>query len=234
MIRALIVSSFIATTAFAAPQFFPSQNDLFSLVPGDELEARFRADRNNWDTRLEFDGDPGPTEVTGNVNQPGNLSQLENQRFSFDLSYELATGIATWTITPLTGGGSTSVLTQDIGSFTGTNVVQLFTSGSRGSVTLDNVFYNSASDNLAFPNVDTRPSAEGGPTFAETFLFFGNDADITTADFSLSGNLEFGSFTNNNPSEGSKITAKLRNGFLVPEPASLLLLAIGALAIRRR
>ncbi len=84
-----------------------------------------------------------------------------------------------------------------------------------------------------FPDLDTAPSP--AKTFEETFLFFGMDL-LSNGDWSLTGDLTFGSLSGN-PSEGSKITVKLRDASVLPEPGALLLAAaaaMAALAVRRR
>jgi hypothetical protein len=122
-------------------------------------------------------------------------------------------------------------LTQPTDTMGQLNTIQIFTVGSRGSVTLTDVaFTGLGMDVTTFPDVSTDP---GGPTFEETFLFFGDTFDLLTGDWSLSGKLAFGTFTNTNPSEGSKITVKLRNAE-IPTPGAAGLLAIAGLAGARR
>jgi len=120
-----------------------------------------------------------------------------------------------------------------VSSFGTANTIQIFTNGGRGSVSLANLALTAPGVSLSdgdFPELDTAP---GGPTFVETFLFLGNNYDLLSGDFSLSGDLTFGAFTRNNPSEGSKITIKLRNGF-IPAPGAAATLALAGLAAARR
>jgi len=222
-----LVLACLASPTLAAPQIFSSLGGASQLQPLDStrVEARFKADITNWDSRLEFDSFPDNGDVTANVSN--NRSLFENNTFGFALDYASATGDMTWTITR--PNNTTSVLTQNLNSMGTLNTLQIFTVGSRGSVTLSNLLFDGGGMMFnAFPNVDTDP---GGPTFAETFLYFGN-MNLLAGDFSLSGDMSFGTFTNNNPNEGSKITIKLRNA--IPEPTTLSLLGLGAVALLRR
>lgn len=220
-----------ALPALGSPIVFSTLGGASDLQPNDDtrIEARFRADTTNWDSRLEFDSYPNNGDTTGHV---GNgTSFFENKTFGFELAYADATDTATWTITAPSGAQST--LTQVVSGFDQLNTLHIFTSGSRGSVSLTNMVFDGLSMNFTgFPDLDTAPSP--AVTFKETFLYFGTD--LLSADWSLSGDLSFGTFTKSNPSEGSKITIKLRDAYVVPEPTSLLMLGLGAglLAARRR
>ncbi len=225
----------LAASASAAPQFFDSLGGASPLQPVDDtrIESRFRADTTNWDTRLEYDSFPMYGDLTGSV---GNgASFFENNTFGFELAYDHAAEEVTWSITgPAPGTGVLNSLTQPTDAMGRLNTIQVFTVGSRGSVTLTDVaFVGLGMDVLAWPNLDTQPSPPG-PTFEETFLFFGETFDLLSGDWTLSGNLSFGSFTHSNPSEGSKITVKLRNAVPAPGAAGLLALAGVAAARRRR
>ena len=227
-VSAALVSA--AASAQSVTFFAPlSSNPDFSFVDDTRIESRFRADANNWDSRLEFDSFPDNGEEQVGV---GNgRSFFENQTFGFDLSFDAMTDEVTWSITA--PGGAVTVASQDVGTFGQVNTVQIFTNGSRGSVSLTNLALPGPGVSLNdadFPSLDTDP---GGPTFVETFLFLGNSYDLLSDDFSLSGDLTFGAFTRNNPSEGSKITVKLRNGF-IPSPGAAATLALAGLAAVRR
>ena len=218
----------LASSAVAAPVFTTS--DQLTPNSGDRIEARFRADTTNWDTRLEFDSFPNNGDTTGNV--ANSRSNLEGGTFAFDLSFDSTTAAVSFTITrPDT---TTSVLTQAVSGFDQLNSIQLFTSGSRGSVTMTALdFTGLGMDTNAFPNIDSQPNALGGPQFAETWLHFGNTFDLLSGDWSLTGNVHFDDFTRNNPSEGAKMTVKLRDT-TIPAPASLALLGTAGLAATRR
>lgn len=218
----------IAGSAVAAPVFTTA--DQLTPNSDDRIEARFRADANNWDTRLEFDSFPDNGDTTGNV--ANNRANLEGSTFGFDLAFDSTTSVVSFTITrPDT---TTSVLTQTISGFDQLNTIQLFTSGSRGSVTMTALdFAGLGMDTNAFPNINTKPTTLGGPTFAETWLHFGNSFDLLSGDWSLSGNVLFDDFTRNNPSEGVKMTVKLRDT-TIPAPGALALLGLGTLGATRR
>jgi hypothetical protein len=223
----------LAGTAAAAPQFFDQLGGSSPLQPADDtrIEARYRADTTNWDTRLEYDSFPMYGDLTGHV---GNgRSFFEGSTFGFELAYDHTSETVTWTISgPAPGSGVLNSLVQPTDSMGQLNTIQIFTVGSRGPVSLTDVaFVGLGMDVLSWPDLDTQPSPPG-PTFEETFLFFGESFDLLTGDWTLSGNLSFGTFTKNNPSEGSKITVKLRNA--VPSPGAAGVLALGALAAARR
>lgn len=228
-----VVAGLCAVVGAAHAQFvfFPSlaSNPEFSFVDDTRVEARFRADTTNWDSRLEFDSFPNNGEALAGV---GNgASFFENQSFGFELAYSSASQEIEWRITA--PGGAVTTLAQDLSSFGQVNTIQIFTNGGRGSVSLSNLLFSSPSltiNDADFPDIDTDP---GGPVFAETFLFLGNATDLLGEDFSLSGDLAFGTFTRSNPSEGSKITVKLRNGF-IPAPGAVATLAVAGLAASRR
>ncbi|MEM7682563.1 MAG: PEP-CTERM sorting domain-containing protein [Planctomycetota bacterium] len=221
--------------AYASPisgVFFDTLGGTSDLQPlnDNRIESRLRVDIRNWDSRLEVDSFPNAGDNTANVSD--NLADFENETFAFDLSYDLATGEVTWTITDDQSNATPLVLPTS--GFGDLNTIQLFTVGARGSVTLTDVAFVGFGMLIdSFPSVDTDPVS---PTFEETFLFFGNGFDLLADDWSLTGDITFGAFTNTNPSEGSKITVKLREAELIPEPASLALLGVAAAAVglRRR
>ncbi|MEM6749677.1 MAG: PEP-CTERM sorting domain-containing protein [Planctomycetota bacterium] len=219
-----------AAPASASGVFFDTLGGASDLQPVNDnrIESRLRVDRNNWDTRLEVDSFPNAGDNTANVSN--NLADFENETFGFDLSFDFATGEVTWVITD--DQNSTTPLVLPTAGFGDLNTIQLFTVGSRGSVTLTDVTFDGLGKLIdTFPNVDTNPVS---PTFEETFLFFGNGFDLLAGDWSLTGDITFGTFTHSNPSEGSKITVKLREAVLIPEPASLGLLGVGAAALAGR
>jgi hypothetical protein len=193
----------------------------------DQVEARFRADTTNWNSRLAFDGAPTPADTTANT---GNgRASYESQSFGFNLSY--AAGADTFELVITRPDTTTSTLSLPAPDIDQLNTLSLSTSGSRGAVSLTGVEFSGGSFFVdAFPNVDSAP---GGPTFAETFLYFGDAANLTAFDWSLSGDLSFGTFTRDNPSEGSKVTVRLFD--TIPAPSTAALVGLGALvAIRRR
>lgn len=236
---AALAAGVAVCAAGAQPVFLPTISPVGTIDPGvvfeDEsrLEARFRADATNWDSRFEMDSFPNNGDLTANVGNGRGF--FENRSFDFSLSYDAALELATWAIT--SPSGAITSLSMSTAGFDQLNVIQLFTTGSRGSVTLTGTEFNGLGiTGLEFSGVNTAPAASGGPTFAETFLFFGDDFDLLAGDWSLTGVLSFGTFTSNNPSEGSRITVKLRDAFTIPVPApgAAAVLAVGGLAGARR
>ncbi|MEL7484084.1 MAG: PEP-CTERM sorting domain-containing protein, partial [Planctomycetota bacterium] len=172
------------------------------------------------------DGAPTPADTTANT---GNgTASYENQSFGFDLSYTSGTDTFEFVITrPDT---TTSTISLPAPGIDQLNTLSLSTSGSRGAVSLTGVEFSGGAFFVdAFPNVDTAP---GGPTFAETFLYFGDTANLTSFDWSLSGDLSFGSFTRSNPSEGSKLTVRIID--TIPAPGTAAMLGLGGLVASRR
>lgn len=234
--RSLVLSGLVCapllcgTTAVAAPEFYSSLGGDSVLQPRDDtkIQARFRVDVTNWDTRLEFDGDPNNGDVTGNVSN--NLNFYETTLFGFELAYDSGNDEATWTISG--PSGILDSLTQPTTDLSFLNTIQVATSGSRGDVTVTNLaFTGLGMDVNSWPDVDTNP---GGPTFAETFLFFGDGFNLLGGgDWTVTGNVDFASFTRNNPSEGTKVTVELRNAE-IPAPGATAIIALGAIGLCRR
>lgn len=227
-----IVLAVAAAAAAATPTFYADagdQGDLLQFANGNRIESRLRADTGNWDSRLEFDSFPDNGDLTDQISN--NINTFQNQTFSFELSFDFAAQQVAWTITD--PGSTDHTLVQNVAGFGNVNIIQLFTVGSRGEVDVENLEFNGLGLSVnAFPDIDTNPVS---PRFSETFLFFGDSFDLLTGDWSLTGDLTFGTFTDNNPSEGSKITIKLREGFLIPAPTAAAPLALaGLLATRRR
>lgn len=231
-VAALAVST-VSTAAVAAPVFYDALGGSSILQPRDDtrIESRFRADTTNWDTRLEYDSFPMNGDLTGAVSN--NKAFFENDTFGFKLNYDHDLATITWTISgPAPATGTLNTLSQPTGSMGQLNTLQIFTVGSRGTVSLTDVaFTGLGMDVNAFPNLDTAPSP--GVSFKETFLFFGDAFDLLTGDWMLTGNISFGTFTNNNPSEGAKITVKLRNAE-IPAPAGAFVLGLAGVAAARR
>jgi hypothetical protein len=235
MIRTLSVLGLgVAVAAPASAATFYSSagdsGDVLQFSNDNRIESRLRVDNNNWDSRLEFDSFPNNGDLTDDV---FNAGQAENMTFGFEMSYSFATSEVSWTITDNTGG-TLSSLTQSVMGFGDVNIIQIFTNGSRGAVTLTDVTYTDAMQTVGmWPNIDTQPAVDGGPTFAETFLFLGDTYNVLASDFSLTGDISFGTFTSANPSEATKITIKLREGF-IPAPGAAALFGVAGLAAARR
>ena len=211
----------------SAQDFFPSLAAAgLTVRESDQVEARFRADTTNWNTRLAFDGAPTPSDTTANT---GNgRANYENQTFGFDLSY--TTGTATFDLTITRPDTTTSTISLPAPDIDQLNTLLLSTSGSRGAVSLTGFEFSGGSFFVdAFPSVDTAP---GGPTFVESFLYFGDAANLTAFDWSLTGDVSFGAFTRSNPSEGTKLNLRLID--TIPAPGTTALLAAGGLLAARR
>jgi hypothetical protein len=219
--------------AVAAPSFYSQLGGASVLQPRDEtrIEARYRTDVTNWDTRLEYDSFPMDGDLTGAVSN--SRAFFENNAFGFELAYDHSDETVTWTISgPSPATGVLNALTQPTDTMGQLNTLQIFTVGSRAPVSLTDVaFEGLGMDVVVFPNLDTDP---GGPTFLETFLFFGNGFDLLSGDWTLRGTIGFGGFTNANPSEGAKITVKLRNAE-IPGPGAMgVVSGLGVCVARRR
>lgn len=196
----------------------------------DRVEARFKADTTNWNMRLS--DAPQPFAGDNLLNTGNGIGTYEGRSFGFSLAFDSVAKELSWTIT--NDGGNASVLTYDAsGSGMTPNLIQIATSGSRGLVQLDSVgFAAPGESNASVPSLSANPS---GPTYAETFAFFGNDADLFGGDWNLTGAVTFDSFTHNNPNEGVKLSMSLRAAEVVPAPATVLaLLPVAGLAMRRR
>ena len=224
----------VSASAQGAPTFYSALGGASVLQPRDDtrIEARYRADVTNWDTRLEYDSFPMNGDLTGAVSN--SRAFFEDDAFGFELAYDHDAQTVTWTISgPAPATGVLNALTQPTDMMGQLNTIQIFTVGSRSPVSLTDVaFVGLGMDVLSFPNLDTNP---GGPTFKETFLFFGDSFDLLTGDWTLSGRLAFGTFTQNNPSEGAKITVKLRNAE-IPSAGAGAVLGMGCVVagLRRR
>lgn len=230
-IPAAIAALCAAAPAMAGGTFFSTfggPDDLLQPLSEDRIESRFKADVTNWDMRLEYDSFPDAGDNTRAVSNSRPF--FENQTFGFDLSFDADTSTISWTTSK-----DASVFSQSlaVSGFDFLNTIHLFTVGSRAAITLSDVAFTGLSmDVNAFPDINTQPS---GPTFKETFLFFGNGFDLLSGDWSLTGQLTFGAFTVSNPNEGAKITIKLRQAELVPAPAGVALLGlVGLSGLRRR
>ncbi|MEM1423549.1 MAG: hypothetical protein AAGH64_06050 [Planctomycetota bacterium] len=234
------VALFACSAAGASPQFFPGtgvgnalpSGDYIEQVTGAQYEARFKADRFNWDSRLEYDGFPTNSDNTANVTN--NIGQLGSRTYAFSLSHSVVDATATWTITDTTSGAVTSLTLETIpGSVA--NTINIFTNGSRGDTDVSDLAFSGLGASLVdadFPNLDTSPATD---TFEQALLFFGNAADLYSADWTLSGNIAFSNFTTNNPNEGNKITVKVQQSELIPAPGAAALLGVaGFVGVRRR
>jgi len=232
---ALVVTT--AGSAHAAARFSTD------LGPGEELvdlsdrrvEARFKADTTNWDTRLAFDSFPNNGDTTANVNN--GRSSFESRTFSFDLRFTQSSGLLEWIITRPNGTMSTIDVTPT--GFDQPNTFELFTNGERVGVDVEGLTFEGLGMTITnFPDIDTRPVVEGGPVFAESFLFLGDDVDLfNDGDWSFRGALTFGTFAPgvSNPNERGKITIKVREAEIIPAPAAGMLLGVAGVAgLRRR
>lgn len=227
---AAVVSLVGGSAALASPVFYSSAGDAGDVLQfsnGDRVDARFRADRTNWDSRLEFDSFPNNGDATAGV---VNGTNFANNTFGFEMSYDSSTSELDWIITR--PDNTTRTITQTLAGFGNLNIIQLFTVGSRGEVSLANVQYSDSSTTVSsFPSLAVGPSP--AVTFKETFLFFGDTFDLLADSWTLSGDVVFGTLSSNNPSEGAKLTVKLREGF-IPGPGAAGLFAIAGLAAARR
>ena len=238
-IAAIVTAACSVGAASATPTFFPALNNPSTspLQTRDmnRLAARYRADTTNWNSRLEFDTMPNNGDQTANA---GNgASRYADQTFSFTLSYDAGTGDSTWSVSGSAAGANPTSITQSMTGFTRLNLFQISTSGRSGPTTVTNLMFDTvgtANDvaSSAFPNIDTQLNANGGPEFAETFLFFGDNYNLLDNSWTLSGDLTFGSFNRSNPSERNKIDITVRDA--VPTPASAALLGMSGLAALRR
>ena len=225
----------MATPAtFAAPMFVDSigqPGDPFSYVGNDLIEARFRADTTNWDLRLENNGNP----VAGDnqAHLANGRGAFEGRSFDFSLSYNAGLDRLDWSVSRF-GGGPSNSLSFDTSGLDSFNTLQFSSSGSRASVDVTNlVFTGFDAAESPWPSLSVSPA---GPRFAQNNLFFGNDANLLSSDWQLSGRVALDDFTRNNPSEGSKINARLAQVQQIPGPAGItgLLLATGYCVVRRR
>lgn len=226
-----------AAAIFATPAMATSIT-FFSAVDGqqlgytssDRVEARFKADTTNWTMRLS--DAPQPFAGDNLLNSGNGRSTFEGRSFGFSLAFDSVAKELSWTIT--NDAGSASVLTYDASAPGSTpNLIQIATSGSRGTVVLDNAAFSSPGDSsVAIPSLSVGPA---GPTYAETFAFFGDTADLYGSDWSLAGIVSFDDFTHNNPNEGVKLSMSLRSAEVIPAPATaFVLLPVAGLAMRRR
>lgn len=228
----------LASAGVAVGQTLPAifiGSDDAAVRGGDQVEARFRADSNNWDARLEFDGTPSAGDNQLNVSN--GRPAFEFQRFGFTLAYGAASGLLTFTIER--PNGSTGTLSLDVASLASLNAIELATQGSRALLSVEALSFNG----VGLVGAPTLAVGPGGPTNAGATLFFGNGVNLLGVDFELSGEVAFGGFTSNNPSEGARFTARLVDvssevpfpGAAVPAPAAgLALVGLGAGWARRR
>ncbi|MFK7760376.1 MAG: PEP-CTERM sorting domain-containing protein [Phycisphaerales bacterium] len=224
---AIIMTIALITTAASADIDVDPAN--LVLNEGSGLEARFKADINGWDSLLSDNSTTSGASTTGQISNT--RSDFENQTFAFDLTYDASISLFSWTITR--PDETSNTLTQSLTTTDSFNTIQLFTDGSAGTTSLTNLSFSGMGETLTnsdFSNIDTGPSTG---TFAESFLFFGNAADITSEDWTLSGDISFGQFNRNNPNERNKITIQIRQA-AVPAPATFAIIGIGGLVSARR
>lgn len=196
---------------------------------GSGMEARFKADITNWDSLLSDNSSSSGGLTTGQISN--SRADFENKIFAFDLTYNADISLFTWSI--MQPDGTTNALTQALTSTDPFNTIGLSTSGSAGTTSLTNLSFTGMDETLTnsdFSNIDTGPRTS---TFAESFLFFGNAADITAQDWTLSGNISFEQFNLDNPSERNKITIQIRQA-AVPAPTTFAIIGIGGLISARR
>lgn len=213
-------------------------------VPGTGVvEARFKADTTNWDSRLASDGFPTPGEAFQmNVN---NGSQFNGTTYSFALSFDASAteDQISWSIT---NNSTMAVTTTFIDAPDAqANVIRIFTNGQSnatgsqaGGVDISNLTFNGLGESLGdtfWPDFDASPTTT---SFVEYLAFFGNDADLyTSGDWSLTGNLNFVDLAGN-PGERAKITVRIESGEtfdpIIPGPGGLALAGVGLLAGHRR
>ncbi len=230
---ALPLIALASPAAFAAPMFLDSvgqPGDGYAYSSADVLEVRLRADTTNWDLRLENNGDPVTGENQGHL--LNGRGAFENRAFDFVLTYSAALDRLQWTVARTNGlSGSLEFDTSGLGSF---NTIQFASSGSRAKVDVTNLAFSGFDiTESAWPSLSTSPD---GLTYAQTNLSFGDDANLLSGDWQLSGSVEFDDFTRDNPSEGAKINARLVQVAQIPGPASIagLVLATGFCVVRRR
>ncbi len=230
---ALPLIALASPAAFAAPMFLDSvgqPGDGYAYSSADVLEARFRADTTNWDLRLENNGDPVAGDNQANLSN--GRGAFENRAFDFVLTYSAALDRLQWTVARTNGlSGSLEFDTSGLGSF---NTIQFASSGSRATVDVTNLAFSGFDvTESAWPSLSTSPD---GLTYAQTNLYFGEDANLLAEDWQLSGRVAFDGFTRRNPSEGAKINARLVQVAQIPGPASIagLVLATGFCVVRRR
>lgn len=231
-LSAIAIAAFASSAANAAGVTFYSALNDTNVSPlisssNQKVESRFRVDVGNWDTRLEFDSYPDNGDTTGHISN--SKSFFENQTFQFDMSFVDSTDTVSWKITK--GGNVVSNLSQVMTGFNSLNTIQMFTAGSRAGIDLENVTFSGLGLNVTnFPDIDTSPN---GPTFVNTYGFFGNNFNLLAGDWSLTGDLTVGTFQHRNPSERAKLTIKLRDSEIpapppvIPAPSA----AAGAIAL---
>lgn len=211
--------------------FYPAvDGQPLEYTSSDRVEARFKADTTNWNMRLSDAPQPFPGDNL--LNTGNSATTYEGRTFGFELSFDSVASDLSWTV--VNDLGDAYALQYDTSPSGMTpNLIQLATSGSRGTVVLDSLtFAGMGTLENWYPNLDVGPN---GPTFAETFAFFGDEVGLYGADWSLSGNVTFDDFTHNNPNEGVKLSMSLREAMMIPAPASaVVLLPVALLAMRRR
>lgn len=231
---ALSAISVAPAAAVAGPLFSSSvgqPGDVIQPLSPDVLEARFRADTTNWDMRLENNGSPAPGE--NQLNLANGLGAFRDRTFDFSLSYSSELDRVAWTVSR--SSGLTGSLFFDAAELASFNTVKFATGASRSSATVSDLSFSGLGHSLdAWPSLSASSS---GNSYAETYLFFGNSADLFAGDWTLSGKVRFGDFTHNNPSEGAKVTLKLYQAAEIPSPGGIAALGLAAgfcMARRRR
>jgi hypothetical protein len=230
---ALPMVAIVAPAALATPMFVSSvgqPGDALAFTSSDVLEARFRADTTNWNLRLENNGSPASGD--NQLNMANGRGFYEGNSFDFVLSYSASLDRFEWALSR--NMGKVSSLVFDADEFESFNTIQFSSSGSRADVTVsDLAFSGLGMTETAWPGLSSSPS---GTSFAQTNLFFGNSANLLSDDWQLSGRVGFDNFTQSNPGEGAKITARLYQTAEIPSPSGMagLMLAAGFCLARRR
>lgn len=223
----LLIAGVAVSTPAAADYLFASvPGESFEINGSASLEARFKADTTNWDLRLATEGTPVPG---GNqANLANGHPNFEGRGFDFSLTYDAGIDTFTWNVEAQRGKAQS--LTYTNAGITHSNAFQIFTSGSRASVTVTDLVFEGVGEFIdVFPDISTSPS---GPTFAQTYLVL-QGANLAAENWSLAGSLVFDNFTTRNPGEGAKINIKLVDAAIIPAPGVGLALMI-PLAMRRR
>ena len=224
----------IAAVAFAGvagaqPEIISgSEIERFAATSSESVQARFKADTTNWDTRIGVSGVTKPAEITGAV--ANNRTSFENQSFGFELSY--SSDVQRYAMVISKPGASPSMVELTEQEVRDINTIRIDATGSRGGIGLTQFYFKS--QNHSWAEIPDLAADIKGPTTDSVMLYFGERASLTDGDWVIACTVGFGAFDRSNPGEGVKMTVTMSSMAPIPQPASVALFAVAGMCGVRR
>lgn len=200
----------------------------FAPISDASIEARFKPETTNWDTRIGVSGVAKPTEVTGAVGNGRNAFEYQ----SFDYTLQYSKSARQYAISISKSGDKPSVIELTDEQVTGINSIRFDASGTRGAIGATQFYFKS--ENYAGAEIPDLAADMKGSTTDSLMLYFGEKADLTDGDWAIFGKVDFGYFDRTNPAEGVKLTVTMASVQPIPQPATAAIFAIASLCGIRR